>query len=83
MYSSNDSVFWRSVVAEDRACRRVGAARESGVSEGRCCQRVGHARRSGVPEGRQVRKEHREERAYKYMHIYLCNTLYWLVVVGC
>ncbi len=38
---------------------------------------------TGAPaEGPGVKTEHRDDRVYKYMRIYLCNTLYWLVVVG-
>jgi len=36
---------------------------------------VGPARRSALPEGRRVKKEYRDHRVYKYMHIYLCTIL--------
>ena len=42
---------------------------------GRPWQKDGPARRSALPEGRWVKKEYREHRVYKYMHIYLCTIL--------
>jgi len=45
------------------------------VFGGRPCQKVGPARRSALLEGRRVKKEYREHRVYKYMHIYLCTIL--------